>query len=91
LPMRKRDKFAAHAWQHRGWQSNDPLKDVNAFRQELELRVNSRTAYAARQGRELDEVAQELAAEEALYGPQPTTPAAPPAEGTAKNDNQTDQ
>ncbi len=91
LPMRKRDKFAAHAWQHRGWQSNDPLKDVNAFREELELRVNSRTAYAARQGRELDEVAQELAAEEALYGPQPTTPAAPPAEGTAKNDNQTDQ
>lgn len=63
LPMAKREKFAAHAWQFRGWQSNDPLKDVQAFREELELHVNSRTRYTAERGREFDDVAREIALE----------------------------
>lgn len=66
LPVTKRDKFAAHAWQHRGWQSNDPLKDITAARMSFQEGVDSRTAYAARQGRDIDDVIGELANEQAL-------------------------
>lgn len=66
LPREKRDKFAAHAWQHRGWQSNDPLKDITAARMEFQEGVDSRTAYAARRGREIEDVIGELANEQRL-------------------------
>ena len=66
LPVEKRDKFAAHAWQHRGWQSNDPLKDITAARMAFQEGVDSRTAYAARQGRDIEDVIGELATEQDL-------------------------
>ncbi|MCK9386085.1 MAG: phage portal protein [Nevskia sp.] len=60
LPIQKADKFAAHAWQHRGWQSNDPLKEINAASAAFKEGVDSRTAWAARNGRDIEDVFSEL-------------------------------
>lgn len=66
LPLARLDKFKPHAWQYRGWESNDPLKEMNAAKVAIqELRVESRTAFAAKYGREIDDVFNELANEEA--------------------------
>lgn len=66
LPLAKLDKFKPHAWQYRGWESNDPLKEMNAAKVAIqELRVESRTAFAAKYGREIDDVFNELTNEEA--------------------------
>lgn len=65
LPVAKLEKFKPRAWQYRGWESNDPLKDMNAAKIAIqELRIDSRTAYAARAGRDLEDVFNELDREE---------------------------
>lgn len=66
LPFTKADKFRARRWQFRGWASNDPLKDVQAARASIEYGLDSRTAYAARSGRDIEDVMAELARETAL-------------------------
>ena len=52
LPIIKADKFAAHAWQFRGWAWVDPLKDVETAREGIALRITSRSRIAREQGRE---------------------------------------
>ena len=86
LPITKAAKFRAHAWQFRGWASNDPLKDVEAFREAVSLGVDSRTAYVARSGRAIEDVIDDLKRERELAaqadvdvnGRQPAAPAPAP-------------
>lgn len=66
LPIVKIDKFKAHAWQFRGWSWVDPLKDIQAAKEALDLKITSRSRLAAEQGRDLEAVFDELQAEQAL-------------------------
>jgi lambda family phage portal protein len=78
LPMTKIDKFKAYTWQYRGWESNDPLKDMNAAKIAIqELRIDSRTAYAARAGRDIEDVFNELMTEESQPISAATAPPSP--------------
>jgi lambda family phage portal protein len=85
LPIAKAAKFAAHAWQFRGWSWVDPLKDIQTAKEALDLKITSRKRIAAELGRDLEDVFDELQTEQALAGqygidlnPQPPAqPAAP--------------
>jgi lambda family phage portal protein len=71
LPIAKADKFAAHAWQFRGWSWVDPLKDMQAAREALELRITSRTRLAREAGNDIEDIFDEQQVEEttaAKYG-----------------------
>jgi lambda family phage portal protein len=89
LPIAKADKFAAHGWQFRGWSWVDPLKDIQTAKEGIDLKITSRTRIAAEQGRDLEDIFDELQAEEALaarYGLD-LTPAAPaPTQATEPGD-----
>ena len=63
-PMSRLYKFQAVAWQPRGWQWVDPLKDVKAQVEAIKLGVLSRADVAAAQGKDLDEVFEQLKREE---------------------------
>ena len=81
LPIIKADKFAAHAWQFRGWAWVDPLKDVETAREGIALRITSRSRIAREQGRDIEEIFDDLQTEEALarqYGIDLTAPPATP-------------
>ena len=86
LPVAKAAKFAAHAWQFRGWSWVDPLKDIQTAKEALDLKITSRKRIAAELGRDLEDVFDELQTEEALaskYGidlkpPAPPAPVAAP-------------
>lgn len=88
LPIAKADKFAAHAWQFRGWAWVDPLKDVETAREGIALKITSRSRIAREQGRDIEQVFDDLRAEEALakkYGldlKEPTTAPNKPQPGT---------
>lgn len=91
LPIAKFTKFSAHAWQFRGWESNDPKQDIEAFILERDNFVDSATSYAARKGRDIedviDEIAHETAAASAL--PQPAQdPKKPPSTAPQKETTQ---
>lgn len=60
LPVSKMSKFEPHRWQFRGWASNDPMRDVQAASAAIENGLDSRTAYAARTGRDIEDVIAEL-------------------------------
>jgi lambda family phage portal protein len=84
LPIAKAAKFAAHAWQFRGWSWVDPLKDIQTAKEAIDLKVTSRTRIASDMGRDIEEIFDELQSEEALaskYGidlaVQPTTQPSP--------------
>lgn len=66
LPLAKLQKFKAHAWQFRGWAWVDPLKDIQAAKEALYLKITSRKRVAAEQGRDLEEVFDEIQTEAAL-------------------------
>jgi len=66
LPVAKAAKFAAHAWQFRGWSWVDPLKDIQTAKEAIDLRVTSRTRVASEMGRDIEEIFDELQQEEAL-------------------------
>ena len=71
LPIAKADKFAAHAWQFRGWSWVDPLKDMQAAREALKLRITSRTRLAREAGNDIEDIFDEQQVEEttaAKYG-----------------------
>lgn len=68
LPVAKADKFAAHGWKFRGWSWVDPLKDIQTAREGLDLKITSRTRIASEQGRDIEEIFDELQQEEALAG-----------------------
>lgn len=66
LPLAKLDKFAAHRWQGRRWQWVDPLKDVQAQVMAVAAGLRSRRDIVAEMGGDLDDVWEQLAAEQAL-------------------------
>lgn len=68
LPVAKAAKFAAHAWQFRGWSWVDPLKDIQTAKEAIDLKVTSRTRIASEMGRDIEEIFDELQGEEALAG-----------------------
>ena len=55
---------SSYAWIPPGMESPDPLKEVKANADELELAITSRHELCARRGRVFEEVVNELAAEE---------------------------
>lgn len=55
----------AATWRPRGWAWVDPLKDVEALKQEIALGIQSRTEAAAERGREFADVVAVLAQEQA--------------------------
>lgn len=68
LPIAKAEKFAAHAWQFRGWSWVDPLKDIQTAKEAIALRVTSRTRVAREMGRDIEDIFDELQREEAMAG-----------------------
>lgn len=64
LPVSKIGKFSAHSWQGRRWAWVDPLKDVNANVAAINAGLKSRTQVAAEQGADLDDIWQQLKAEQ---------------------------
>ncbi len=81
LPLLKIEKFAAHGWQMRGWTWVDPLKDIQTAKEGINLKITSRTRIAAEQGRDIEDIFDELQMEEKLagkYGIDLSVSAAPP-------------
>jgi lambda family phage portal protein len=54
------------AWRPRGWAWVDPRNELDASEKELELGLNSRTRQAAEQGRDFEEICEELKEENEL-------------------------
>ena len=85
LPAAKATKFSAHMWQFRGWSWVDPVKDIEAARAALDLKLTSRSRIAREQGRDIEDVFDELQREATLAGrygielTQAAPAAAPPA------------
>lgn len=59
-------KEGAVEWQPRGWPWVDPLKDIQAVELAISLGLDSRKATLAEEGREVEDVFAEIAAENAL-------------------------
>lgn len=84
LPADKLDKFANVArFQGRRWAWVDPLKEAQAAGELVSLGLESRTALAAAQGREFDDVLDELANEQKAMKEAGLSPA-PKAVASAK-------
>ena len=66
LPVDKLQKFQAHTWQFRGWSWVDPLKDVETAKEQLALKLTSRSRIASEQGRDIEDIFDELQQEESL-------------------------
>lgn len=62
LPATKFDKFAAHTWQGRRWPWVDPLKDINASIAAIEAGLDSPQRIAAQQGRDVEDILDDIAA-----------------------------
>lgn len=58
--------YARVAWRPRGWAWVDPRNELDASEKELTLGLNSRTRQAAEQGRDFEEICEELEDEQAL-------------------------
>ena len=66
----------------RGWAWVDPLKDVETAREGIAMRITSRSRIAREQGRDIEEIFDDLQAEEKLaakYGINLAVPPAPPS------------
>lgn len=61
------EKYRAVYWQARRWAWVDPLKEVGAAIEGINARITSRTRVAAENGLDLEDVADEIAAEEAMF------------------------
>lgn len=68
-PSRLAEYREAATWQARRWAPLDPFKAAKANEINLALRLTSRWRLQREQGDDPDEIAAEVAAEEALYGP----------------------
>jgi lambda family phage portal protein len=66
LPATKIDKFTEVSFQSRGWSWVDPLKDVNASAASVELGVMTRSDIAASQGKNLEDIFEQLSKEKEL-------------------------
>jgi capsid protein len=80
LPATKYDKFAAHTWQGRRWPWVDPEKDINAAILAIGARLDSPQRIAAQQGRDIEDVLDDIAAFETMAAAKNVSLfAAPPA------------
>lgn len=69
LPADRLEKFLdVSRFQGRRWPWVDPVKDIEAYERAIALGVDSRTAYAAAQGKEIEDVMDELAQEKKYAG-----------------------
>ena len=66
IPPRKLFKFENPKWQPRGWEWVDPVKDANANQAELNLGTKTRADILAQKGMDIEEVFNQLKAEEQL-------------------------
>lgn len=88
----KFDKFNVPQWQGRRWQWVDPLKDVQANIEAINAGLKSRREVIQEQGRDIEEVWQDLAKEQkkaaelGLVLTTPNKPAAPAQQGDPLND-----
>lgn len=62
LPVAKLEKFTAHVWQPRRWAWVDPKKDIEAAVIAIEARLESPQAIAAKAGRDIEDVLDDIAA-----------------------------
>lgn len=70
LNMDRLDTYrAAVTWQPRRWAGIDPVKEAVAAETNLALRLTSRRRIILERGEDPDEIAAEIAVEEAQYGP----------------------
>ncbi len=67
-PTRLEEYRAAVSWQPRRWAGIDPVKEANAAETNLNLKLTSRRRLILERGEDPDEIAAEVAAEDALYG-----------------------
>lgn len=97
LPAAKLDKFSAHTWQGRRWPWVDPLKDIEASVTAINAGLDSPQRMAAEQGRDIEDVLDDIAAFQAMVNdkgivlsasavPQKFSPADAPPDGPAPPD-----
>ena len=61
IPFRKLEtKYQARKWQPRGWPGIDPKKESDSNRQNIQAGLDSRTHILAQQGRDIEDVFQEI-------------------------------
>lgn len=65
-PFEKYDKFCKVKFNPRGWESIDPVKDMNANALALLLGVKTRSEVCSEQGKDYEEILRETVREEAL-------------------------
>jgi lambda family phage portal protein len=88
LPLARFEKFAQHVWQPRRWGWVDPKKDIEAAILAIDARIASPQQITAQQGRDLEDVLDDLAAFEKMLternlqapAPRPATAAPAPRE-----------
>lgn len=102
LPFAKFEKFNAATWQGRRWPWVDPLKDIQAAKEAITLRVRSISSVIRETGQDPDDVFDEIKAEReklAEMGIAPESVSGPPAaddetetetETEGQNDDDTD-
>ena len=61
LPLSKYDKFHAFSWAPRRWDWVDPMRDIKADREAIEMHVMSPQEVIRDKGRDPDEVLEEIA------------------------------
>ena len=66
LPIAKFDKFNKPLWRGRGWMWIDPLKENQANALAIEKKMKSRTQVADEQGVDIEELFEQIAAEEEI-------------------------
>lgn len=66
LPLAKQEKFSAHEWQGRRWSWVDPMKDIEAARLEIKTGIASPQMVAARNGVDVEDVIDSIAAFESM-------------------------
>jgi lambda family phage portal protein len=90
LPASKLSKFREHVWQPRRWSWVDPLKDIKASIEAINNGLDSPQRVAAQQGRDIEDVLDDIAAYQAMVAAKGITLAAAPkvVEPTAPEDDE---
>lgn len=78
LPASKLWKFREHVWQPRRWSWVDPLKDIKASIEAINNGLDSPQRIAAQQGRDIEDVLDDIAAYQAMVAAKGITLAAAP-------------
>lgn len=96
MPLARFDELVRVQWRPRGWSYVDPAKEISARKDEVALKVNTRTNIAAQAGRDFGEILDELVDEEALAAEKgidltPPAPAAPTPAPPAADADEADE